>query len=310
MIQSILNLGLAKKLRLLSAAAGKNSSKENQSQWYESAIQEAKAEYRAGNFENQPYIQLFYHVLSLINHEKEENHYQRILTLIKNEGQNIEKTELKNVFALLINFFTKQERYGVAGSLRKAFDTYQEMYRQNLVFGNGVFSERVVRIIVTIGARLREIQWTEAFLEEAYFKLPESNKDNIVNSGKALILFIQKRYSEAKVQLSKMAFMSPLYRFYHDLLLMRICYETSDFETFDQIRTAFKRHLSRKAQIAAELKNVAINFATAIHLLIEFQLNPSAQDIQALREKIQSLKPITHSEWLEEKISELEHGKQ
>jgi hypothetical protein len=88
---------------------------------------------------------------------------------------------------------------------------------------------------------------------------------------------------------------------------MRICYEINDADGLEVISPVLLRHLYRKEKIAESTKKAAINLAKAVVALFDQRWSPTpAMRLSELQEYIGKLQPISHLDWIEAKLTELE----
>jgi hypothetical protein len=311
LLRQVDDLAMAKRLRLLVAIMGSQGFLARTSNWFEEMLQGAVQSAHSKVTDRQPLIAIYRHLLCLLQGREGENHLHSLRQLLVTHGPAMDPPERINVYRALINHLFQQDRKRVPGSLEQIFDTYQEMHRQNLIFGAGAYSESTVRNIVSCGVRLGQLEWTRAFIEEARTALPEPERENIFHHGLASLYFAEGRYSEAKRHLTQLNFVNPFYRLSHDSLLMRICYETNDADTFHAILAAVSRHLYRTEQIAPSYRKGMLNQAKAIAPMFDLRWNPNPKmSLPALKQYIEGLNPISHLEWIQAKLQELEASSQ
>ncbi|MEM7041020.1 MAG: hypothetical protein AAF570_28915, partial [Bacteroidota bacterium] len=111
-----------------------------------------------------PLVMMYFHLLHLVKGEEEAEHLPKLQGLLERHAAQLSKTELRNIFANLQNYFTRHVHIGTAGALEQQFRNYQQMDAHNLIFHQGEMSARFLRNITMSGCRQGKQAWVAAFL--------------------------------------------------------------------------------------------------------------------------------------------------
>lgn len=253
----------------------------------------------------QPLLGLYYHLLHLLTEADHEVHFPIMRDLLRENQAHIDSSELVNIFGFLINYCLYAYNRGRPEFLRIAFEVYQEMIALNLLFGQGGFSAHNYKNILALGARLKEFGWTRTFLEETYLKLPERWRDGVFHYGHAYLDFAEGSYKEAKQHLLQVEFYDQLYRSSHQVLLLRIYYETTEVEPFFALIETFRRYLNRNNDLSEGMIAALQNQISLTKKTFELKLGEQKQTVQELRDEVLSIQPMVDRSWILEKLDEM-----
>lgn len=303
LLDQVRAVALTKQLRLLAAIAGTNGFQANKSAKVVLAQQEVLESVDGELLHREPLAAIFFNLLQLLL-GKSVGH-SPVLGLLATHAMEMSSVERLNIYGLLINHYFEQQRQRVPGSLATVFEIFQEMHRQDLIFGLGASTESTIRTIIQVGIRLQEMDWLRGFLNEVHERLPKADRERMYRYGTALLDFGEGKFLEAKRHLAHLEITSSAERLYHDNLYMRICYETHDRDGLEVISSVLLRHLYRKEQIAESTKRAAINLAKAVMALFDLRWSPAPKmDLEQVRAYIDTLQPISHLDWIQAKLSE------
>lgn len=253
----------------------------------------------------QPLLGLYYHLLHLLSEADHEVHFPLMRDLLRENQDHIDSSELVNIFGFLINYCLYAYNRGRPEFLRIAFEVYQEMISLNLLFGQGGFSAHNYKNVIALGARLKEFEWTRTFLEETYLKLPERWREGVFHYGHAYLDFAEGSYKEAKKHLLQVEFFDQLYRSSHQVLLLRIYYETTEVEPFFALVETFRRYLNRNNDLSEGMIAALQNQIAMTKKAFELKIGELKLSVQELREEVQSVQPMVDRSWILEKLEEI-----
>ncbi len=253
-----------------------------------------------------PIIGLYYHLLQMLIGENQLDHYPVLLNLLEEHELQIERSELVNLYGFAQIYVNRQYHSGDESYLQEMFKLYKKMVDLKLLFEYRVFSAHNFRNIVTIGARLKENEWTHSFIESHAPFLEADLRPTLEAYCRAYLLFSNHDYSASLKALQKVSFIDPYYRTGHQVLLLRIYYETESIEAFFALVASFRRYLGRSKKISSAHKLGSQNFIQLVNSLMRFRLKPGKETVlKSLEIKIREANPLTDRTWLLEKLEEL-----
>lgn len=255
----------------------------------------------------EPLAEIFHRLLLLLLGRQSEWDPSDVLQMLAIHSAVMDREDRWNVYLLLVNHFFEQQRQRVPGSLEMAFKVFQEMHRQDILFGKEASTESTLRTIIQVGIRLGEIEWTRSFVDEVHTRIEPAARERFFRYGSALLDFGEGKFIEAKRHLARFEITTSAERLYHDNLMMRICYEINDADGLEVVSSVLLRHLYRKEKIAESTKKAAINLAKAVVALFDQRWSPKpTMSRPELHGYIGKLQPISHLDWIEAKLTELQ----
>lgn len=263
-----------------------------------------------GQFETKemPVVGIYFHLLNLLLGESHLTHYKKILDQLNHYQNHISKDEQVNFFGFLQNYLTARYQKGESGALKEMLDLYKMMIDLDLLFGRGDFSTHSFRNISVIGARLGDFQWVRNFIDKHADRLPEKVRETARNYSSAYLNFSEEKYGEALRQLQTIKFIDPFYRTGHQVLLLRIYFETNDTEAFFSLVNTFRRFLNRNKTISDSHREASLNFISLVRSLMaakHLSDNPLQKEVNKLGLKMETDTFLTDRTWLKLKLKEL-----
>lgn len=253
--------------------------------------------------DNKPLVGLYSHLLRMLLGEDTQSQFLHLREIVREHGPWLERTEQQNVYGLLINHCLYSSRGGKAGYLETAFELYQEVVDLGLIWGGDAFTAQNYKILISIGVRLGRLAWTRQFLETTFEKLPAKWRDDLYHYGSAYLDFAEGNYKKAKKHLLQVEFHDWYYRTSHQNLLMRIYYETDDFESYDSLAQSFHRYLNRSTDISEGLKASLLNLIRFCRKLFSLSEGKAIEaERLALIEEVKNCPQLQNRDWVLAKL--------
>jgi hypothetical protein len=191
--------------------------------------------------------------------------------------------------------------------VQEMFELYREMIAVEVLFEEGSFAANHFRNIIMVAAMLGEFDWGHAFLENYHLRLKLPWRTGVYAYCSGYLLFAQGKYAEAKRALLGAEFHDPEYRINHQMLFIRIYYETDDLDGIAAVKDALKIFLHRNHAIPAASKESANNFARfAVRLFHLKGLVSPQKAIGKLLQEMQDCKQLRDRNWLYAKAAVLD----
>lgn len=255
----------------------------------------------------QPVIALYRHLLQLLLQEPHTQHYPALTQLMAQHQDQLPITEWVNICGFLQNHLNQRYQRGHADALHELLELYQQMLKMDLVFSRGEFSAHLFRNIAVVGARLGQFNWTREFILQNHMRLAPNQRETLYHYGLAYLHFTEQDYAIALRHLQQIQFIDPFYRTGHQILLLRIYYETAEEEAFLSLSHTFRRFLNRSQSISAPHKEASLNFLSIGRKLLKAKmgLELSTKEVAKIRQEIDTCQYLTDKTWLLSKIEEL-----
>ena len=143
-------------------------------------------------------IMLYYSALMSIRPGQTEGHYERMKKILSEDIHLLSDEDSRDLYGFAYNYCIQQINAGHSKYLQELFQLYKQGLRQELILDNkGMITEWNYKNIATLGARLKEFEWTEQFLHQYMEKLPPQRRENAYNYNLGNLYYNKKMYEEA-----------------------------------------------------------------------------------------------------------------
>ncbi|MFK7921697.1 MAG: hypothetical protein AB8H47_07050 [Bacteroidia bacterium] len=211
--------------------------------------------------------------------------------------------DLDALHSLALNYCIGRLNAGIESFRLESF----EMYRQSLEKGvlldkAGYLEDNHYKNLVALGARLKEYQWTESFIESYRERLYPSAAENAYRYNLAYLQMAQQQYSQVLRLLAQVEFTNVFYQLGAKTILARVYYETEEYESLLMLLKNFGAYLRREKSLSSQQRVLYLNFARVLKLMTRYQSGESV-----LRSKIESTLAQYHEiaakQWILEKMA-------
>lgn len=287
------------------------------SEQYEIRMLDEVKSYVGKNFtllENYPPVLIYYQILLTLQESEMEEHYSRLVDLLRYHSDKIDKGELRTMYDYAQNYCIKKINSGNSKYLHEIFKLYKTLLTKELMLDeNGNLSQWDYKNIVTVGTRLKEYAWCEKFLNDYREKLPLPDRENAYAFNLATLYYSQKNYDRALKLLQAVEFTDVYYSLGARSLLLKVYYEANEFEPLHSLFDSFKIYLKRNRLVSEYQYRVHFNLIKMTRRLAKIKSMQGfskketiAKELQNLKKKMEATPEITNLNWLQEMIADLE----
>ncbi len=241
-------------------------------------LDEIKAYAKANSSIGKSYLDLYYHIIQLLEKEKSE-------TFLKLEKylyhfQFEQQSERLMLLTILTSFLARSYRNGQLDAIRKLFELYDFGLKEKIMIANKKFPPIPFKNIVSIACILGKFDWAKTFVENWSDTLPTSFRTDNYYYAKGTIDFAEKNYLQCLANLQKVSLQNFYYSIGTRALTIRAHYELEHFSNAIYACDAYEKYL-RTHKVANESFVVAgLNFIKLMRLFIKN--TPSAKITQVL----------------------------
>lgn len=259
------------------------------------------------SFENPEIAEIYCCLILTINDNKDEYYYSKLKNLILKNINYFSRTEKYNLLIVLSNCTSmksvtvNREKY-----LYELFELYRLRYSSGLyAFSDNrpmsiVFFYSAIRLAITC----RELQWTEDFINNASYKLPEKEQVIMKNFALAELNFAKNNFKEAFSYLSKIQFKNIAFNYEFRALQLQIYYELNEIDAAEYALDSFKHFLNKNKSVSDYFKTSSSEFISLFSKLIKYK-NSVKQIIPNTFEQELINSSIPQKEWFRKKLNEL-----
>ena len=255
-------------------------------------------------FKDTPQIKLLKQLLSdfmfenFINYNQVKDNFINNLSLYN----EYEKHDLIN---LLISYCNERQKKGDKEAIKALFDLLKFVVEQRMVLEEGYIAAEQFRTIVTIGCKVKEIDWIEQFIDEIGEYLQEAEKNDTILLCKAQVLIHKKQFGEAIKLLAQIKLQNILYSVQTRSMQLICYYELDGYEDlFFNTGKSSTDYLKRNSQISDVTYKSFSNFISLARKLYICKTKENNCNKQLLEKEINETNNVYHKQWLLEKVQE------
>jgi len=253
-----------------------------------------------------------YHLCFKMLKNREENDFDLLAEQLKIAAKFFPENELKVLYNYLLNYCIQAINSGQSKFYQKTFSIFKTLLENELIFTNGYLSEWSFKNIITTGIRLKEFDWTKAFIDSYKETLPQKDRSNAVAYNLASLYFAEDKHTEALSALIGVEFTDPTYFIGAKIIQLKSYYELLESEPFFSLIESFNKYISRKKKLTPHRIKANANFLRLAKRLYKLKSTRKltteknwSTKIRSFRARFHELKPIANIDWIENKYEEL-----
>lgn len=246
----------------------------------------------------EPAIALYFHACHFLVDPTAELHFTRFRETLSVHADRFPPEELRALFLLAINFGVKKSNEtGDPGWYRATFDLYREALGRELLLENGVLSRFAYHNIVGVAIRLQEVAWAETFVHRYKPFLERSYREAAFSLNTARVAYTRQDYRTALLHLQRADYKDFINSLNAKTLQLKIYYETGETDLLESHLDSMKNYIRRQQAVGYHRQNF-LNIVRYTRAL----LRRTPDDIETLRQQIESEPVLTEKEWLLAKL--------
>ncbi|HMQ69433.1 MAG TPA: hypothetical protein PKA90_10655 [Ignavibacteria bacterium] len=210
-------------------------------------------------------------------------------------------------FNQMIHYSIKKQNEGIKKFQFELFKLYNEKLDQGLFsdLQNKMYLANNFRDYVYIGIAIKKYKWVEDFLKKYSKELPEEFREDELKLSYAKLYIANKDYEKSLLSLENIK--ADNYLSYTDSSVLKLCcyYELGLFEDAFLELDKLKHYLRNHKEIPKVHSLVHNNFIQVYQKLLRCITKADKKDIGYLKKEYIENIQVTKSEWLLEKIEEI-----
>jgi len=249
-----------------------------------------------------PAIAAHYFAYMTTTNPSQENYFddfEKIL-LEGNEG-SFKKSEMLDLYRIALNYCTAKVNQGNLDFSRRALNFYRRGVENGVLLENNVMENNVITRYtfgnaVAFALKIKEFEWAEQFIEKFQHYLDEKERNSIVNFNQSRVFFEKGDYSHAQRLLTQFEYDDMLFNIIAKTMLLKIYYETDEYDAFESLLESTRTYLQRKAALDATRKASYKNMISLMKKLLQLNIFSRAQK-ESFRELVQQTNPLAERDW-------------
>lgn len=252
------------------------------------------------DFSNYPAVQVYFYIYKSLLSPSENYYFDKLMPLLDQNEQFFTHSEWKDVYLFTINYSIRRAN-SIDGDYQTLFSLYKKSLEKGYLMNMDEMDKFAYRNITRVGLILGEFDWVKSFLEEYKEKLDPKYREQVYLFNLAQYYFSIKAFDKTMPLLLTVEYSDVLHIIGAKLMLMKIYFETSEFDALDSFIESFSTYLKRKKKLGYH-KKVYLNILNMTRALLKLdEFNPIEKE--KLRIKIENTKPIGEKNWLLEQLN-------
>lgn len=248
-----------------------------------------------------PVVALYYHCYKALS-GGEEAHFRAFRRELEGQTAGLPADELRIFLLLAINFCIRRLNDGALRYVREGFDLYRVGLDTGVLLENGQLSRFAYKNIVALGLKLEQFEWVEEFIGRYAPFLEEKHRAANRDYNLARLFFAQKNYRQAMPLLARVDESDLLLNLDSRVMLLKMYYETGEWDALDALIASFKIFLLRKKKGIGYHQAHYLNILRYVQKLTRLNLNDK-KAVAAFRAGVTADKAVVEQEWLLKMVS-------
>ena len=262
---------------------------------YNEGVIDAILEYvQTQNLLKLPAISVYYYIYKTYPETETEEFFYQLRDALNENLKFFPETDAKDILLMAIYYCIERMNRGKEIFVRESFELYKRGVESKLIIESNRIPRWDFNNIVRLGSQLGEFNWVYAFIEDYQIYLDPKDRENIVHFCKAKLFYAQGKYDASMQELIMVREDDILLNLSSKHTLLKIYYETDEFEPLDSLLDSMGRYIRRK-DIPSNYRMV---YESIIRLIKKMsRANPNNRDlVKNLREEIRTAPALPSSE--------------
>lgn len=263
-------------------------------------------------FENSPELIGYYRIFEMLNHPDEASYFTTAWEYIRSSHSILPINRQQEMYGYMMNYCIQRLNKGDRYFQEVLFDMYTWQLSLDLLLQNGWLSPWDFKNIVSLALKMEKYEWTQAFIEKHKISIAPEHRENAVTYNLATLHFSQRNFSKTLKLLQGITFDDVFYEIGAKTLLLKIYYESEDFETLFYLLDAFEAYLRRNRMRSTYQKELYLNLIRFTRKLTRLIIKTNTtyqlagiKQLQAFQNKLAKASNTAQKDWLEKNLEEI-----
>jgi hypothetical protein len=258
---------------------------------------------------NYNYTAYYYYLLMSNYYPHEESYYKKLKEYSFKDFDKLHLSEKSARFDYLIDYCIYKMEMGSYEFLRESFELYSEALEKKIFqTGDKVVGLMFFRNFITIGLAAKENEYIERFINEYGSRIAGEGKADLLELSYAMLNYEKKQYDKALECISRISNAIPLFRLATKNVLLKIYYDTNQYDSFFSLIDAYKHYLKNDKIVPDHIKNAHLLLLNYSGRLAKIKSTGNSDGLYLLKSEIKenAKMDFRHRFWLIEKSNELQ----
>lgn len=253
-----------------------------------------------------PTIELYYHMVCLLN-TQDDTYFKQLKPILLSNETVLSSLELQGLCIMTLNYCNRKITQGKSSYYAEMLDLYKFMLHKNLLHHGKYIHPSHIRNIATIAIRLEEWTWVAQFIQDYKDKVHPQYSETVFRYNLAVLHFYKKEFRQALEHLTYTTDINVLYQLDYKNLMLKLYFELQEWGAFTSLTAAFRQMVSSKKQLSTTKKKSYRNFIKYITKLYRLKLIPTYRPVtlERLQAEINNSQFVSDRQWLLEQLAHL-----
>lgn len=253
-----------------------------------------------------PMTAFHYQIYNSLKFPLNHMHYQKAKEIFKKEQKFLSDEYRLFLYRSLMEYNIQRRNLQVEDSAEELFEIIIQKFEDGLYEDIQAedFRKNNFRNYLLSSLTLEKFEWAQKFIEKFGSELPEVIRDDTISLSKALLMYHQKKYSEALKFLNPPKRVNPIHYIDVSILKLKIFYQLSEFEECYIELRRLAEYVRIERNVQSDLINYVKDFCTIFRLLLKTRQEPSKKNLFELKFEFKK-RNLANAKWLKNKIEEV-----
>lgn len=247
-----------------------------------------------------PVVSIYYHCYQALDKDPDTGWFQKFRVELEKHKMLFPEEELSELYLLALNFCIRQYNAGNIGYLEEKFNLYKECLEGGYLNKDGYLSRFTYRNFMTVCIAANKLEYAAIFNEEYASKMEPQYQETAYSFNSARLAYRQKKYKDALLLLQKIEFDELYIQISAKIIMLKIFYETEEWDIFSTFLDNMKTQIYRKKDIGYHKENY-LTFLKYAKKILELP-KLTKDEKSALIDNINQEKIIAERAWLKSQI--------
>lgn len=248
-----------------------------------------------------PAVAVYYHgYFAQLGGSDSEHHFSRLKILLQEHAGLFSTPETHDLFLMAINFCIRNINRQQETYFREIFELYQSGLRHGALLEDGVLSRWTYNNIISTSLRLREFDWSLAFLHEYAPQVSEEHREGARHFNLARYHYEKGELREAMQHLLFIEYDDVLQNLTAKILLSKIYFRLDESDALENHLDSIQIYIRRKKLLGYHRDNY-MAFVKFTRKLLLLNMNDPAERLK-LKKEIELAPVLTERNWLLENL--------
>lgn len=247
-----------------------------------------------------PALEIYVLVNQLLDGVFDRQGFLSFINKLITSAAYFKELEIRELYFIAINWCIKQVNNGTYDYFEEMLYLYKTGFSKGFLLENGKISRFAYYNVVAAALYSKDFEWGESFIHTFKDKLEEPYRESAYNHNLALFEYKQGHYDHAQRLLQNANYQDVLFNLSAKTLLLKIYYETAEFDLLEAHLDAMKNFIRRKKVIGYHQNNY-FNLIKFTQKLIRVNWFDKTA-VEQLRQEINDVEILTERPWVLEQL--------